>query len=89
MLNVERLDCLNRKYHKDCVWVNAKIRYPDTRYLLLRDRLVQEVKKTKIAYRITHWKFGVLVTIKAGHDNSLYIGEHEDALKQFALYGGD
>jgi len=89
MLDVELLDCANKKYHKDCKWVHAKIRYPNTRYLLLRDRLIREVKNTKTAYRITHWKFGVLVTIKAGHDNSLYVGEHEDALRQFALYGGD
>jgi len=89
LLDVEVLSCKNPKFHKDCQWVHAKIRYPNTRYLLLRDRLIREVKNTKTAYRITHWKFGVLVTIKFGHDGSLYVGEHEDALRQFALYGGD
>ncbi|MDD4877318.1 MAG: hypothetical protein PHQ86_09405 [Dehalococcoidales bacterium] len=88
MLDVEMLICL-KPHHKDCYWQHAKIRYPNERYLLLRDRLIREVKKTQTAYRITHWKFGVLVTIKFGHDNSLWIGEHEDALRQFALYGGD
>lgn len=86
MLEVERLVCTKPNYHKDCRWVHAKIRYPDTRYLLLKQVIEREVQKTKIAYRIIHEKFGVLATIKMGHDNKLFIQEDLKALKEFALY---
>jgi len=86
MLNVERLDCENPKYHKGCVWVRANIRYPDTRYLLLKQRLIYEVKRTEIAYRILHHKFGVLTTIKLGHKSGLFIQDNESALRAFALF---
>jgi hypothetical protein len=91
MIEVEMLSCKNPRFHKDCEWVHAKLRYPNGQYLLLRNRLIYEVKKTGVAYRITHWKFGVLTTIKRGHDadKTLYVGDHEDALRAFALYGGD
>ncbi len=86
MLDVEMLSCLNPKFHKECQWVHAKIRYPDERYLLLKQRLIYEVKKTHTAYRIVHWKFGVLTTIKFGHDNKVFISENPEALRAFALY---
>lgn len=85
MLRVEMLSCLDKKFHHKCEWVNARINYPDTQYILLKERLVKEVKNTKTAYRITHTRFGLLCTIKSGHDGSLYIGEHEDALQRFAI----
>ena len=86
MLDVERLDCLNKEFHKDCHWIHAKLRYPDGRYLLLRQQLIYEVKKTHVAYRITHWKFGVLVTIKFGHDGKVFVSEDQEALREFALF---
>jgi hypothetical protein len=89
MIEVEMLVCENKQFHKNCEWVHAKLRYPNGQYLLLKDRLIREVKKTKIGYRIIHWKFGVLTTIKMGHDDIIWVGDHEDALRQFALYGGD
>lgn len=88
MLNVERLDCEIPKFHKNCKWVKVPIQYPDTRYLLLKDRLTREVNNTNTAYRILHPKFGVLTTIKKGHDNLIFISENDDTLKRFALYWG-
>jgi hypothetical protein len=46
--------------------------------------LSSEVRKTRIAYRITHWKYGVLVTIKAGHDGQLFEQQDNEALREFA-----
>ena len=89
MLNVEYLKCKNKKFHKDCQWVHAKLQYPNGQYLLLKDRIIREVKRTRTAYRITHWKFGVLVTVKMGHDGNIWVGEDKGALRRFALYGGD
>ena len=86
MLNAEMLIYKNPKFHKDCQWMHAKIRYPDERYLPLKQRLTSEVKKTHIAYRITHWKFGILTTIKFGHDNKVYVADNQGALRGFALY---
>ncbi len=86
MLRVQRLDCDKPKFHKECEWVNVPITYPDTLYLQLKKRLIYEVKKTHTAYRITHWKFGVLTTLKWGHDEELYIGDVLEALKAFALF---
>ncbi|GAG63823.1 unnamed protein product [marine sediment metagenome] len=86
MLDVEMLVCKNPQFHKDCQWKHAGIRYPDERYLPLKQRLTSEVKKTHIAYRITHWKFGVLTTIKLGHDNKIFVVDNQQALKDFALY---
>ncbi len=86
MLEVEQLICKNPKFHKDCKWVHAKIRYPDERYLLLKKVIMREVLKTHIAYRITHWKFGVLTTIKMGHDSEVYVQDNKEALRGFALF---
>ncbi len=86
MLRVEKLNCLNTKFNKDCEWVNVPISYPDTRYLLLKQRLIYEVKNTKVAYRITHNKFGILCTLKWGHDKQLFIQDNQEALRAFALY---
>lgn len=85
MLKIERLECENQQFHKNCEWVNVRVAYPDTQYLLLRDRLIREVKRTNIAYRILHNRFGILATLKLGHDGILWVGEHEDALRRFAL----
>ena len=88
MLRVQKLDCENPQYHKKCEWVNVPLTYPDTLYLQLKNRLVHEVKKTHTAYRITHWKFGVLTTIKFGHgaDREVWVGDNQEALKAFALF---
>ncbi len=88
MLFVEKLMCENPQYHKECEWVKVPIRYPDTRYLLLKKRLTTEVLKTKVAYRILHNKFGVLCTLKFGHDGFLYVGDNQAALQFFATYSG-
>jgi len=86
LIEVEMLVCQNPRFHKDCTWVHAKIRYPDGRYLLLKQRLIYEVKKTHIAYRITHWKLGILTTIKWGHDKKVFIQDNEGALRAFAQF---
>jgi hypothetical protein len=86
MLDVERLACKNTRFHKDCEWVHAKMRYPDERYLLLKQRLMSEVKNTHIAYRIVHWKFGVLCTIKYGHDEHLFVQENNEVMHDFAVF---
>jgi len=86
MLFVEMLVCKNPKFHKDCQWVSAKIRYPDELYLPLKQRLTAEVKRTRVAYRITHWKFGVLTTLKLGHDGKVFVADNQQALRDFALY---
>ena len=85
MLKVERLECENTKFHKNCRWINVAVTYPDANFLMLKDRLIREVRKTNIAYRILHHRFGVLTTIKMGHDDNIYIQENEDAQKRFAL----
>lgn len=86
MLLVEMLVCKNPKFHKDCQWASARIQYPDELYLPLKQRLTSEVKKTHTAYRITHWKFGVLTTIKLGHDGEVFIADNQQALRDFALF---
>jgi len=86
MLNVEMLVCKNPKFHKDCQWMHAKIRYPDELYLPLKQRLTSEVKRTRVAYRIIHWKFGVLTTLKLGHDGKVFVDDNQQALRDFALY---
>lgn len=85
MLKVEKLICTNPKFHKDCYWKQVPLTYPDTRYLLLKDRLIRETKLTNTAYRILHPQFGVLTTVKLGHDNFIYISDNDDSLKRFAL----
>lgn len=89
MLKIERLICANQKFHKDCNWVNVRVSYPDTQYLTLKDEIIRRVKRTNVAYRILHTKFGILATVKLGHDNYIFISEHEDALKRFALISGE
>ena len=85
MIRVEQLVCLNQKFHKNCYWKQTTMTYPDANFLILKDRLIREVKKTNIAYRIVHHKFGVLTTVKLGHDNSIFIQDFEDAQRRFAL----
>ena len=86
MLEIEKLICKNQLFHKDCHWIHAKLRYPDGQFLLVKQRLIYEVKKTHTAYRITHWKFGVLTTIKYGHDGQLFIQDNSVSLRAFALF---
>lgn len=86
MLDIETLQCRNEKFHKDCQWVHAKLRYPDGRYLMVKNTLMHEVQKTHIAYRIVHDRFGVLTTIKYGHDGNLFISDNNEALKRFAVF---
>lgn len=86
MLDVELLRCKNEKYHKDCDWVHAKMRYPDTLYLPLKGRLISEVSKTGTGYRIKHDRIGILTTIKLGHDGKVFIADRPEALRVFALY---
>lgn len=85
MLDVEMLVCENPKYHKDCRWVHSKLRYPDERYLLVKHTLMKEAKRSHIAYRITHWKLGVLTTIKFGHDGKIFVSDNLDQLRKFAV----
>ncbi len=87
MLDIEMLICDNQKFHKYCRWVHAKLRYPDERYLMVKNTLMSEVKKSHVAYRIVHQRFGVLTTIKYGHDGKLFIQDAEsDTMKAFALF---
>ncbi len=85
MLKVEKLVAKDKWAHKGH-WVTAPYSYQDTQYLLLKQRLIHEVKKTKIAYRISHPKFGVLITLKWGHDGKLFEQPQLEALRAFALY---
>ncbi len=88
MIRAEKLSCQNEQYHKNCIWVNVAIQYPDTRYLMLKNRLIAEVRKTHIAYRITHYKFGVLTTIKFGHgaNADVFVADNQEALRAFAVF---
>ena len=85
MLDVHKLVCKNEKFHKDCQWVHAHIRYPETLYLPLKQRLIIEAKNTNTAYRIFHPKLGVLTTIKLGHDGKVFVSDNQLALRKFAL----
>jgi hypothetical protein len=86
MLSVQKLKCKDKWQHPPCKWVTAHYHYQDTQYLLLKQRLSHEVKKSKIAYRILHHKFGVLCTLKMGHDGELFVSDNLGALRMFALY---
>ena len=47
---------------------------------------IENVKKAKIAYRISHHKLGLLTTIKLGHDGEIYIADNLATLRAFAIY---
>lgn len=75
MLKIQRLICKDPKNYRYCRWYGSKLRFPDSFYRLLKSRLQAEVMKTGTAYRILHDKEGLLVTIKRGHDNKLFLKE--------------
>jgi hypothetical protein len=52
----------------------------------LKERLAREVLRTHTAYRIIHKKFGVLTTLKMGHDNKIFIQDDNDALRKMLFY---
>jgi len=73
MLRVQRLQCDDMKFNKGCEWRGMPGNYSDETFPLLKNRLQRESLKTGISYRIVHNKHGLLLTIKLGHDNELFV----------------
>lgn len=76
MLRIQQLICKDPKHYKFCHWHSTKLLFPDEHYRLLKSRLQAEVMRTGTAYRILHDEEGLIITIKRGHDNKLFLQEH-------------
>ena len=82
MLKVERLVCENAAFHKNCEWKALRVHYGDRQLWTLTTRLKREALKTHTAYRIVHYKFGVITTIKLGHDGRLFVMSNDSAINR-------
>ena len=82
MLKIEKLVCKNPEFHKDCRWKYMGLTYPDAQYIIIKRRLEQRVRASNMAYRISHDKLGLLITLKLGHDGWLFSNEDKGKINR-------